>query len=256
LLSVSRGWAAEISQEVLQQLLDEQVLAKLITEGSPQHTVNVLVGLSRMCTGPSPVLSTAAAQGYAGQVLSGVRLNSLSKWKAQDITNAMWALGELQLEGEGFLQAAVAAAPVWLLKGTALDITQAATACAQLQYWDEHFMSLLLQRSQQLLQRSRGSHTRPLSAADRDSLAALCCISVAQLDMRGLAGAVRNIVASSGIGQQDRTHPSNTRRLWLFHSWLLEHQLLDGKGLAGLVTKQQLQQGAKGEAEWGDKTRL
>jgi hypothetical protein len=44
--------------------------------------------------------------------------------------------------------------------------------------------------------------------------------------------------------------------LWVFHSWLFEHQILDGKGLAGLVTQQQLQQGAKEAAAWGDKTRL
>jgi hypothetical protein len=67
---------------------------------------------------------------------------------------------------------------------------------------------------------------------------------------------VRNLVVGSSIWQGSRTHPSNLRRLWVFHSWLLKHQLLDGKGLAGLVTQQQLQQGAKEAAEWGDKTLL
>jgi hypothetical protein len=31
--------------------------------------------------------------------------------------------------------------------------------------------------------------------------------------------------------------------LWLFHSWLLQRQLLGGQGLTGLLTQQQLQRG-------------
>jgi hypothetical protein len=236
--------------------LAPQLLAAVAIEGTDQAVSNLLVGLGRMCSGPSPLISTAAAQGYAGQLLSGVQLKSVSSWSTQSITNALWALGELQLEDNRFIHSAAAAARNWLPLSKPREVSQAATACAQLQYKDEHFMGLLLQRVQQLLQPNRGSRTRPLSPADKDSLAALSCVSVAQLDMRVLAGAVRNIVASSGIGQRDRTHPSNLRRLWLFHSWLLEHQLLDGKGLAGLVEEQQLQQGEKDAAKWGDKTRL
>jgi hypothetical protein len=252
-LSINRGWQAEVSQELLQQLLAPPILNGLAEEGDPQHVSNVLVGLGHMCTGPAPLLSIAAAHNCARQVLSGVRLSS---WKAQDITNAMWALSELQLKGEGFFQAAVAAAPMWLPKSTAFDVTQAATACAQLQYNDERFVGMLVQRGQQLLQPSQRSPTRPLLAKDKAILAVLCCISVAQLDMRGLAGAVCEMVASSGIGQDSRTHPASLRKLWVFHSWLLEHRLLDGKGLAGLVKEQQLQQGEKEAAKWGDKTRL
>jgi hypothetical protein len=37
--------------------------------------------------------------------------------------------------------------------------------------------------------------------------------------------------------------------LWVFHSWLLQHQLLDGQGLAGLVAQEQLQQGQQGAAQ-------
>jgi hypothetical protein len=89
-----------------------------------------------------------------------------------------------------------------------------------------------------------------------DSVAAMCSLSVMQLIMRVLAGQACKLVVDSIIKQHGRTHPSNLRRLWVFHSWLLEHQLLDGKGLAGLVTEQQLQQGAKEAAAWGGKTRL
>ena len=259
LLSIAPDWQATgVSKELLQRLLAPELLVAVVSEGVPQAVSNVLVGLGRMCTGPSPLLSTAAAQQYAGQLLSGVRLNRLSTWAPQHISNAMWALGELQLKGEEFVQAAAAAAPVWLPKSTTFDLNQAATACAQLQYQDERFIGLLVQRGQQLLQldSSRRSKGRPVSEADRDSVAAMCCLSVVLLDMRGLAGAARKLVVDSNIKQHSRTHPSNMRRLWVFHNWLLDHQLLDGKGLAGLLTQQQLQQGGKEAAAWGDKTRL
>ena len=63
--------------------------------------------------------------------------------------------------------------------------------------------------------------------------------------MPQLAGPMQQIVVCSGIGERPRTHPSNLWKLWVFHSWLLRRQLLDGKGLAGVVTEQQLQQGEK-----------
>jgi hypothetical protein len=256
LLSSTPGWKAEVNQELLQQLLAPRLLASVTAEGVPQAVSNVLVGLSRMCTGSSPLLSTAAAQEYAQQLLSSVWLNRVSSWNTQSITNAMWAMGEFTFKDEGFLRAAVAAAPNWLLKSTPFDLAQAATACAQLQYQDEHFMRLLLQRGQQMLQLDRRSQGKSVSQADKATIAALCCSSVAHLDLRGLAGLARSLVADSSIGQQSRTHPSNMRRLWVFHSWLLEHQLLDGKGLAGLVTEQQLQQGEREAAKLGDKPRL
>jgi hypothetical protein len=48
------------------------------------------------------------------------------------------------------------------------------------------------------------------------------------------------------------SHPYNLRQLWAFHSWLVQHQLLDGKGLTGVLTRQQLQQGEKEAAVYGD----
>jgi hypothetical protein len=256
LLNIAPGWQAEVSQELLQQLLAPQQLAAAATDGTSQAFSNVLVGLARMCTGPLPLLSMNAAQAYAEQLLSGVRLNRVSSWEPQPITNTMWALGELQLKGAEFIPAAIAAAPVWLSRCNDNHLRQAAAACAELQYRDEHFIRLLLQRAEQVLQLSTRSRTRSLPEADRDSVAAICCLSLVLLDMRQLAGAARKLVADSNIQQHTRTHPSNLRRLWVFHSWLLGHKLLDEKGLAGLVTQRQLQQGAQEAAAWGDKTRL
>jgi len=158
------------------------------------------------------------------------------------------------------MAAAVAAAPYWVPRSTGYDITQTVTACAQLQYRDAYFLQQLLQQCQTLLQPQpqpqpgkRVGRLRPMSLVDKASLAAICSWSVAQLDLQELAEAARALVASTSIAKQPRLHPAELRRLWVFHSWLLQHQLLDGKGLTGLLTEQQLQQGEKEAAVYGHK---
>ena len=132
--------------------------------------------------------------------------------------------GELQLKGDEFMSAAVVASPVWLSQCNETELKQAAAACAQLQYQDEHFMGQLLQRADRMLQPNwRSRARRPMSDANRDSVSAMCSLSVVQLDMRRLAGQARKLVVDSNIKQHGRNHPSNLRRLWVFHSWLLEH---------------------------------
>jgi hypothetical protein len=254
LLSITPGWEAKASHELLQQLLAPQVLLTVAVDGVPQAASNVLMGLARMCTGPSPLLSTAAAREHAQQLLAGIQPRRVSSWGPRDISNAMWAFGELQLKNDELVSAAVAAAPRWLPQCNDAGVSQAATACARLQHRDEDFMRLLLQRGEHLLQ--QGGRSRGLSNIEKASLVALCCVSVALLDMRGLAGAACTLVASSNIMQNHQTGRANLRRLWVFHSWLLEHQLLDGRGLVGLMTEQQLQLGARESAAWQDKTRL
>jgi hypothetical protein len=101
-------------------------------------------------------------------------------------------------------------------------------------------------------QSKRAGRTVALSAAEKANTAAQCSMSVAKLDMQQLAWAAKVLVVSSGVRQQPSSHPSNLRRLWVFHSWLLQHQLLDGKGLTGVLTRQQLQQGEKEAAVFGD----
>ena len=166
------------------------------------------------------------------------------------------------------MTAAVAAAPAWLGGSTGYDLTQAATACAQLQYSNSDFMEMLLQQGLHLAelpppsqqQRTRGpagkkhvQRSKALAAPDKASLAGLCSISVVQLDMQQLAGLAKALVVASGVSALHDTHPSNLRRLWLFHSWLLQHQLLDGRGLAKVLTQDQLQVGQRESARYGVK---
>jgi len=250
------GWQGGVSEQDIQQLLGQGQLQMLITSDNNQAVSNVLMSLALLATGPHSLLSLSFSQHAAKQLITGTSPGSLKSWKLQHITMSMWACGELGLFDEQFMAAAVAAAPQWVPKAANPEVVQALAACAQLQYRDYGFLQQLLQQGLQLLQLQPGERVgrlRPLSPADKASLAALCSLSIAQLDMRELAGAAKALVASSGIGKQARTHPSNLWRLRVFHSWLLQHQLLDGQGLTGLLTEQQLQQGEKESAVFGDK---
>ena len=147
------------------------------------------------------------------------------------------------------MAAAVAAAPRWLPDCKYVELIQVLNCCIALQYRDETFMQACLQRGLQLLGQQQpnrqGRSNRPLLAAERDKVVGICCLSVATLDLRSLAGPACELVSRSGIGQRVSAHKANLSKLWVFHSWLLQHQLLDGKGLTGMLMQQQLQQGAK-----------
>jgi len=250
------GWPGGVSEQDIQQLLGEQQLQVLLASGNSQALSNVLVSLALLATSAAPLVSLTFAQHTANQLLAGIPPGSLKGWQPQPVTNSMWACGELGVIDGQFMAAAVAAAPQWVPRSTDYDLNQALTACAKLQYRDYGFLQQLLQQGKHLLQLQPGKKVgrlKPLSGADKDALAAMFGWSVAHLDMQELAGAARGLVASSAIGKQPRTHPSNLRRLWVFHSWLLQHHLLNGKGLTGLVAEQQLQQGEKEAAVYGDK---
>jgi hypothetical protein len=173
----------------------------------------------------------------------------------QALCNILWACGELGLADAYILAETAAAAADWVPDSQARDITQAAKAFAKLQFRDETLMLSLLQRGHQLLQqptaqqgrqqrtpRTNGPQMATVALKDKDYLVGRLCSAVARLDMQQLAPQALRLVATSGIGQRV-THPANLLCLWLFHSWLLQRQLLGGQGLTGLLTQQQLQRG-------------
>lgn len=256
------GWQGALTRDDVQRILGQQQIASVVTTGNSQNVSNILVALAHMVVGQKPLVSTESARAMGQQLLAQVDPMGIKKhWKPQHITNVLWACSGLGLVDTSFTSVVIETAPSWLPNVyTGYDLTQAATACAQMQYRDEVFLRQLLQHGLQLLQQQQQQpgkvartslRRKQLSAADKASLATLCSTSIAKLDMQQLAGLVRDLVASSGIRQQPNSHPSNLRRIWVVHSWLLEKQLLDGKGLAGLVTEQQLQQGQKEADEYG-----
>jgi hypothetical protein len=70
--------------------------------------------------------------------------------------------------------------------------------------------------------------------------------AVAILNVQQLAGEVKAIVAGSVIARDTVVGAADLRFLWDVHAWLVQHQLLDGQGLAGLLTEQQLAEGRAG----------
>jgi hypothetical protein len=197
-------------------------------------------------------------------LLSAIQ-DRVGSWNAQHTTNAMWACGELGLVDEQFIAAAVTAAPKWLPQSNGFNLTQAASACAKLQFKDETFLLQLLKQASALLRQSSSgpSHARSgkgskiMSPRDVDSMVTLCALHIAEINMPQLAGPMRDLIVGSGISKRQDTHQANTGKLWVFHSWLLQHNLLDGKGLAGVLTQQQLRVGAEGaEKFYGFKPQL
>ena len=256
-----RGWQGGVSEQDVQQLLGKQQLL-LLTTGSGQGAGNVLLGLASMAAGSAPVISVELARECSKQLLALVQTQVVG-WTPQHVTNAMWACGELGLANEQFFASAVAAAPKWLPQSTSLELTQAASACANLQYRDEAFLMQLLKQADALLRprisaTPAGSKSRkPLTPGNIDSMVSLCSLRVVQINLPQLAGPMRELVVECGIKQRSDTHPANIAKLWVFHSWLLQHQLLDGKGLSGVLTQQQLREGARGAAKfYGAQTSL
>lgn len=149
--------------------------------------------------------------------------------------------GALTRPADVFVAKAVKAAEMWVPNSAAEGLQQAALPWALLQYQEETFLRLLPCRAPSLMQQQPPSKapsgSRAVSAADRHSLVTVLAASIEHLDMQQLAGVARNLVTGSGVGGQASTNPSNVQRLWLFRAWLLQHQLLDGRGLTGLVTE-------------------
>jgi hypothetical protein len=131
------------------------------------------------------------------------------------------------------------------------DVIQLAASCVKLQRQDVQLMTQVLERGRQLVNALNARQSHALSQGDRDNLVAMTAAAVAVLDMRELAAdAVALVAAGGGFKQQVSPHIGHLRRLYKVHSWLQEHCLLDGRGLAGLVTEAQLQRGAQEAAAW------
>jgi hypothetical protein len=118
---------------------------------------------------------------------------------------------------------------------------QVSHACKQLQHTDLKLVAGIVQRIKQLLQRQGAGHR--LHGATPAGLTATIGNAVAALDMQQLAGGVRALVASSRLEPSSKLTQANAGMLWDVHAWLVQHQLLDGQGLAGLLSQQQLEQG-------------
>jgi hypothetical protein len=249
-LQLECGWQLQLPQRAWQRLLGELKLARIANTGKPQGVANVLTALGRLAAstkaaaGNPPAISKEFAQQCAIQLLQGKVARQLERWEPQDLANSMLALSQLGLFVNSFFDSAVAALSVnaWLSRTKPAEVVQVALACEGLQLRQhQRLMSGVLQRIKQLL----ADQKQRVSVAQRVSTAATVSKSVAVLDMRQLAADVRDLVAVGKVATDEGASSGNLAKLCEMHAWPVQHQLLDGQGLARLLTEQQL---AKGKA--------
>jgi hypothetical protein len=250
-LGLECGWQPQLPQRAWQRLLGELQLSRIANTDKPQGVATALLALGRLAAstkaaaGKPPAISKEFAQQCALQLLQGKVARQLNRWGPQDIANSMLAASQLGVSAQSFFDGAVAVVPVsaWLSRAAAVDLAQVAAAFEGLQLRQhQQLMSGVVKRSKQLLQEQK----QPMSVVQRFSTAALVSNTVAVLDMRQLAGDVKDLVAASDLKvatDEQASSAGNLAKLWEVHAWLVQHQLLDGQGLAGLLTEQQLAAG-------------
>jgi hypothetical protein len=237
------SWQPHVQQRVWEQLLGEQQLRRIAEKSDqPQNLANALLALAHLSVPAAatavPTLRTEFAQDCALQLLQGKLAQQITNFKAQEVCNSMWACAKLNVHDAEFMGRAAAAAHHRMPGAAEADLTQIAYACKTLQHRDMQLMLSVVQHSQLLLQRRGKRNTRSFIA-----MTAVVADAVAALNMQQLAGGVKDIIASSGVTTGSSLQPIDAGMLWDVHSWLVQHQLLDGQGLAGLLSQQQLEQG-------------
>jgi hypothetical protein len=264
-------------QPRLQQLLGEQQLARIAD--APQGVAIALLALVWLSSAAQPpaaaapaavpaaaaavpaAISMQSARPLAIRLLQGQVAQQLDLWNAQAVANSMWASAKLGVYDAGFIDRVVAAAPEWLAEPSVPVLTQVAWACKTLPLQEQQQRQLL----QVVVQASNALFALPGGEARRLAwqsrvlryrvhVAATVGSSVAALDMQDLAGAVRELVANSSTKPERPVSTSNISpvglaMLWEVHAWLVQQQLLDGQGLAGLLSEQQLAEGKAAAAE-------
>jgi hypothetical protein len=270
------GWKVrQDQQQIWQALLADEQLLKVANRGTPIEVSNTMLAVMRLASaaaafagstataaGPAATLvsSWELAQRCAATLLQGKVAQQLKLWSPQAVTNSMFACAQLGMYDARFLGHVSATAHKWLPKATAAGLGQVAYACRTLQYADCQLIAGVVQRSKQLLQQrgTNGLH----EGSQRNQLAAQVGSAVAALDLQQLAGDVLELIRLCGLAQHNADASSimtvgyagskqrsssgfagQLGMLWDVHCWLVQHQLLDGQGLAGLLSQQQLQQG-------------
>jgi hypothetical protein len=263
------GWQPAVMQRVWERLLDEPQLKRIADTGVPSEVSNAMIALSRLST-PAPAVAVEARAATAApvvskelarhcilQLLQGKVAQHVESWSSQDVANSMWGCAVLGVRDVAFLDALSASAHGWLPGAYAAELRQVSGACKMLGYDNEQLLADVIQHSKQLLQRQ---HTKgqlhPSDHARLVGMAAYVSNAVASLGLQQLAGEVMQLMASSVNVQQhsgsvvspDSKFGPAAGYLWEVHIWLVGEQLLDGRGLAGLLTEQQLAE-ARGIAE-------
>jgi hypothetical protein len=241
-------WQPKVQPRVWQRLLGEQQLRRIADKDTPQGVSNALLSLAWLAMPARPSAAATISQHFAQecalQLLEGQVAEDLRLWYGVDVANGMWACAKLELVHKPFFDKAAAASPKWLPEAIAADVRQVAWACEVLRLQDISLVGGAVKRANLLLeQQQQQQHGMRVQGFDALGLVAVVSHAVAALDMQQLAADVKALVASSQRIVNYDAKSGKIGKLWEVHSWLVQQQLLDGQGLAGLLSEQQLAAG-------------
>eukprot|EP00878_Enallax_costatus_P016810 GHUV01017642.1.p1 GENE.GHUV01017642.1~~GHUV01017642.1.p1 ORF type:complete len:481 (+),score=107.51 GHUV01017642.1:100-1542(+) len=234
-----KEWLSPVKSLIWQKLLSDQRLQYMAGNAKSQELTNAIMALARMATGVHPVVSTEFAQHCVTLLLQGQTAQQVSKWNAQDAGNTMWSLATLGMRSQThFLHRLSDAVQSWLPKGASkMSLSQIAWACQELGHRDPMLMSAVIKASISVLHLFNAGKGSAQQRVDINT-ASLTASVVASADMNHLANDARNLVSlACDVGSMGS---SSASRLWGFHTWLVQKQLLNGLGLQQVLSSEQL----------------
>lgn len=228
-------------------MLGDAQMRLVAVEGASQAVANVVLGLARISFKTSePLVSTAVAEGCLRKLLEHAHVWKLERWSSVNVTNMLWACGQLRVREPKLLKAIVLSASTWLSSGSSVTLGVVAWAFARLRYKDPYLMQQLVQQSTVLLEHSaasRGRGTAAIQPVDAVVFVSAVSWSLAQLDVQPMARSIPKLLSLGRVRDFTRPMPDAVaRQLLLVHNWLLQNGLGDGRGLVDVLSQQQMQQ--------------
>uniref|UniRef100_A0A383V6H2 RAP domain-containing protein n=1 Tax=Tetradesmus obliquus TaxID=3088 RepID=A0A383V6H2_TETOB len=226
----------KVQMQQLQLLL--QHLASRLAEASPQGVSNSLWAVAKFAEQLADEQQQQVQQSQQLQHLLAGLTRKLAAANPQDVANSLWVCSQLRVY-PAELFAAMDGQQQWgrlLPAMTGRNLANTALACAVLGHRDERLLAGLLQHALQLQTRSSGQQLNIQNVCN-------LCWSVAVQDAQQLAGSVVQLAQAAASSQQQwrEFKTEDLMQLHQVHLWLLDGQLVGGRGLAGALTQQQLQ---------------
>jgi hypothetical protein len=228
----------QLQNEQLQLLL--AALVRLLPDADPKAVSSSLGSIAKMAgrtTGQQQHLLQQSP--YLQQLLAGLA-GKLPAAGAQAVSTSLWACAQLRIYPAA-LFAALDSQQQWDRLLPAMNgqhLVGIAHACAMLDHRDEQLLGGVLCQALQLQRQSSSSSSRQLTVRSSSNLS----WSLAVLDLQQLAGDIVELMQAQVSGEMWDLEDKGMVQLQLVHQWLLDRQLVGGRGLAGALTEQQLQQ--------------
>ncbi|KAF6263978.1 hypothetical protein COO60DRAFT_1663389 [Scenedesmus sp. NREL 46B-D3] len=223
---------AEVEAAVKQLAAHMRIIVThpLLEGVNAQHVANTLWAFAKLRINPSKAALNSLLQALARPAL-------LESASTQQLSNSLWAAAEVRQQcgwqpgvGQRVWERLFGEQQIRSLadRGAPTEVSNVLIALTRLS----------------LPAAASGAASAPVIMP----MAAQQCVR--QLLQGKLAGDARALVASSRVAQDSRLNRGDASMLWEVHAWLVLHQLLDGQGLAGLLSEQLLAEGKAASAAY------